>query len=185
MGLGDFFSSRAEEESTRAKKKMYLWECEKHPRKQMKIMQRIYEEKGFSEEEAAEVVQCLAENKHAFAEIMLLEIDGEAAEDSSLSTSVKSGFMTFISFIIFGAIPLISYIFGPDKNNAKAQPLDVFFYVSVGSTLAALFLLGALKNFFVNKAWWAGGISYTIQGGITTALAYLVGFLFELFVDFT
>lgn len=48
MGLGDYFSSRAELEQARKLQKKYLWECETNPEKQKQIMINLFKEKGNS-----------------------------------------------------------------------------------------------------------------------------------------
>jgi len=49
--------------------------------------------------------------------------------------------MTFIAFIICGIVPLLVYMFVDIHKDTG----DFTFYIAVGLTAAALFLLGALK----------------------------------------
>jgi VIT1/CCC1 family predicted Fe2+/Mn2+ transporter len=177
MGLGDYFSSKAEVEQANKLRKQYLWRCEKEPEKQKVIMRGLFMDKGFTDHESSVIVECLGENKRVFADVMLLEIEGVQADDSNWIEPIKEGIITFCSFIVFGAVPLISFIFAPSKQ--KSTKPDVFFYVSIGLTAVSLFMLGALKNLLVKKSTLKGGLIMLIQGGIATGMAYLAGWGLE------
>jgi VIT1/CCC1 family predicted Fe2+/Mn2+ transporter len=177
MGLGDYFSSRAEVEQAKKLRKQYMWRCEKEPEKQKKIMKQLFIEKGFDETDSTLIVEELGENKKVFADIMLLEIEGVQVEEQSWVEPIKEGVVTFISFIIFGSVPLISFIFAPTKSRLTRP--DVYFWISMGLTAVSLFALGALKNALVKKSMLKGGLIMLCQGGVATAVAYLAGWSLE------
>ena len=52
-----------------------------------------------------------------------------------------AGLVTFIAFIICGIVPLLVYMF----VDVHSKSGDTNFYISIGMTAAALFILGALK----------------------------------------
>lgn len=177
MGLGDYFSSRAEVEQAKKLRRQYLWRCEREPEKQKKIMRQVFTDKGFDENDSAMIVEFLGENKAVFADVMLLEIEGVQVEEQGWLEPIKEGVITFLSFIVFGAVPLISFIFAPAKS-VRTRP-DKFFWISIGLTGLSLIALGALKNFLVRKSVIKGGVIMLLQGGFATAMAYLVGWAFE------
>jgi vacuolar iron transporter family protein len=148
MGLGDYFSSKGEVEQANTIRKKYLWECEKNPQEQKTILKDVFIKKGFTEEDSKKIVEHFGENTQTFADILLLEKEGICFENNAISP-LKSGIMTFISFQIFGLIPLISFIFTPDKSIKLT--LDLFFLISLILTCFSLFLLGAIKNWIVSK----------------------------------
>lgn len=178
MGLGDFFSSRAEALHSRQLFKNYLWRVEKKPQDAKRVMRTIFSKKGFSEKESKRIVEYLSQNKEAFADIMLLELDGVCMEESTLWGPLKGGIVTFISFIIFGAVPIFPFAIQKEFD-LKCEVLDWHFYLSCGLTALSLFFLGILKNILLHKNWLYGGTFMLIQGGISTIIAYGIGMLIE------
>jgi hypothetical protein len=73
-GLGDFFSSRAQVEQENKTRKDYLWKCENEPNEQKLTMIDLFIKKGFNKHDSVRIVDLLAENTRAFADVMLLEI---------------------------------------------------------------------------------------------------------------
>lgn len=177
MGLGDFFSSRAEIEQANKVRKKYLWEFENDPEKNKEIMIETFTKKGFTEVDSKRIVQMLSENNKAFVDVMLLELEGICSEEES-GSPLRNGIVTFLSFCFFGAIPLICYFFAPNKNDKLF--INLFFWISLLLTGISLFILGSLKNLILSRSWWRGGIYVLFTGGIATGTAFLVGFLLEL-----
>ena len=65
--------------------------------------------KGFTKDDAKEMTDILERNEEAFLYVMMAEELG-IPEDSA--SPIKNGIVTFISFCIFGSIPLISFVVG-------------------------------------------------------------------------
>jgi vacuolar iron transporter family protein len=82
---------------------------------------------------------------------------------------VKHGLLTFTSFIIFGLIPLSSYLlyntFSKNNNYLKT-------YIS---TLLALFILGSIQSKFTNEKWYKSGTYVAFYGIIASIISYSVG----------
>eukprot|EP01080_Neovahlkampfia_damariscottae_P001967 gene1967-1475_t len=177
MGLGDFFSSRAQIEQENKTRKDYLWKCENEPEEQKSIMIETFRKKGFDSRVSNSIIDLLAENTRAFADVMLLEVEGICFEEDHTSPW-KNGLATFISFIFFGSIPLVAFFF---RANEKLY-IGLFFFISMGLTAISLYLLGATKNIILARSWWRGGLYVLLTGGIATGIAYLAGFLIELLI---
>ena len=141
MGLGDFFSSRAQIEQENKIRKDYLWKCENEPDDQKSLMIETFRKKGFNQIDSNRIIDLLAENTRAFADVMLLEIEGICFEEDHTSPW-KNGLATFLSFLFFGSIPLISFFF---RQNVKLY-IGVFFFISMGLTACSLYLLGVKKK---------------------------------------
>jgi VIT1/CCC1 family predicted Fe2+/Mn2+ transporter len=69
------------------------------------------------------------------------------------------------SYVIGGIIPLAPYI--AYSNVGQALPL------SIGVTLAALFVFGAVKGSFTGVPWARSALQTTLIGGIAAAVAFL------------
>ena len=86
---------------------------------------------------------------------------------------LKAAFATFISFVVIGFIPLLSFILAllfPSLNPNK------FLYSSI-LTGVALFIVGLIKGEVVKKHPIRAALETLIMGGIAAVLAFVVGFL--------
>jgi VIT1/CCC1 family predicted Fe2+/Mn2+ transporter len=85
----------------------------------------------------------------------------------------KTAFATFISFVIIGIIPLISFLL------ALAYPglIPNQFKYSIALTAIAFLIVGGIKGKVVQKHPIRSAIETLIIGGIAAALAFAVGFL--------
>ena len=82
-----------------------------------------------------------------------------------------NGFITFISFIIFGMIPLASYVLF-NKISKKGSYLKTYI-----STIASLFILGAVQSKFTQVPWYESGTYTTLYGMLASIISYYVAFL--------
>lgn len=92
--------------------------------------------------------------------------------DGNSLKAINSSLATFLSFLIFGALPLIPYIF-------EVQEIRLAFILSVFTTFLALFLLGFFKALIANKKILSSVIETILIGGIAALVAFLVGVLFK------
>lgn len=84
------------------------------------------------------------------------------------------GVATFISFGVFGFIPLIPFIFiGSDAN---------LFLISAISTACAFFVMGSLRRLIINKNFFALGIETLLVGSLASAISYGLGYFISLLV---
>jgi len=180
MGLGDFFSTRAEWERDDKTRKNYRWKFDVFPEEQKKLMIKTFLLKGFSYLESKRITSMLAENPKAFVDIMLLEIENISLDGDS-RFPWKNGVVTFFSFCFFGAIPLWCFLFTTDFTITLS--LNYYFFISMGLTALALFILGCLKNIILGRSWWKGGLYTLFVGGIATIVSYFVGYVIELLLQ--
>jgi len=83
-----------------------------------------------------------------------------------LARSYLSGFIMFVSYFFAGFIPLFPYLF---------LPVGTAFYTSIGVSLAALFILGAVSAKIARTSLLKQALQMFIIGGIAIALGALVG----------
>ena len=87
----------------------------------------------------------------------------------------KSALATFISFILVGFLPLLSFvtaIFVPAISSSK-------FLLSFILTAVALFVVGFVKGQVVQKNSWKAATETLTIGGLAAVIAYLVGFFLK------
>ena len=93
------------------------------------------------------------------------ENNSNSDSDSDASPE-KKGVVMFISFILFGMIPLILY-FLMLKINFKNRYINA--YVSV---ITALFILGVYKSRYTKEKWYKSGIYIAGYGAVAGFLAF-------------
>ena len=169
MAFGDFLSTRAENEYHEAERRREEWEMDNYPEGEKKEMAEIYIQRGLSKGNAERVVELLSKNKKTFVDIMMLEELGIVESDES---PLKNAFVTLFSFILFGFIPLLTYVIG----HFSAAAADNEFIVATTLTGMALFTLGALKVKVTEKNVVISGIEMLVLGGVAAGIAYGIGY---------
>lgn len=169
MGLGSFLSLRADQDVYRSEKAKEAHEIAHEPDSEFNETVTILMKKRFSEKDAITLASIYRTNPHYWTEFMMkdeLEMTNPEHEKP-----VRVALSTFISFTLFGAIPLIPYMF--------TRSPDVFSY-SVGFTVAALLLLGLLRAGVTRRKPLRGIAETLMVGGISASAAYFVGTFFRI-----
>ncbi|PRP75080.1 hypothetical protein PROFUN_03916 [Planoprotostelium fungivorum] len=167
MALGDYISSKAEADQEDRERKREEWELENVPEMEKAEMVEIYMNKGLPREDAQEVVDLLFTSQKAFLDVMLIQELGIMSEE-------EGGSPLKVSFFIFGGAPMLPYLFS--IHYTVAGGLDGVFGASIAVFAVALFALGATRGKITGKRWWLSGITMLINGGITTAASYFIGY---------
>ncbi|OEF99944.1 hypothetical protein BHF71_07035 [Vulcanibacillus modesticaldus] len=170
MAIGDYLSSKAENEYKQAEREREIWEIEHFPEGEKQEMIELYVSKGLSKEDATAITNIISKNKEAWVDIMMVEELGIIEDNES---PVKNAIVTFLSFVIFGFIPLITYVISTFLPGLK----DSAFIIASVLTGITLFILGALKVKFTAKNWLSSGIEMLIIGGIAAFAAYGIGYV--------
>jgi vacuolar iron transporter family protein len=168
MAIGDFLSTKAENEYNNAEYEREKWEVEHYPDGEKKELVEVYMDKGISEEDANTIVNIIAKDKKLWVDTMMVEELGIIQDDES---PVKNALVTFFSFAIFGFIPLAIHLLSFFIPTISSNP----FIVASILTGATLFFLGALKSKITERHWFTSGAEMLIVGGIAAVAAYLVG----------
>lgn len=176
MGLGDFISSKSELEFSLSERKREAWECEIYFEGEKSEMLKIYENRGFSTEDATELIDIFSKYSNNFIDNMMIEELGiiPPNEDESIA---KPALFTFLSFIVFGIIPLIPFIIAAGLKDFINGPNNVYFIVCIVMTVLTLFGLGAWTSKFSSTRWFISGLEMAILGSVAAAVSYGVGSL--------
>jgi len=170
MGVGDFLSSRAE-------KKLF----EKERQKEMAAINDdetfVFEydetvflliEKGFSEKDAQTLTDIYKKNSDFWVEFMMhYELDMPKPDESP----VRSAVVTFLSFIVFGMMPLLPYIFDISIFDGPFVTASVFAAI-------ALAILGFIRAQFTKENLFTSIVEIVGLGMSAALIAYFVGTLF-------
>ena len=130
-------------------------------------MTEVYKSRGFNEEDAKILSETISKSKKAWVEIMMVEELGLVDSEDSPS---KNAIVTFVSFVIFGIIPLLPFIV------AKISGLESgLFVASTVLTGFTLFFMGVIKILFTMRTWYVSGGETLLIGGFVAATTYLIG----------
>jgi len=86
---------------------------------------------------------------------------------------LKTGFATFISFVVIGLIPLLPFLMGLISKFIDAYK----FNLSIIFTAIALLIVGGIKGNITKKKYFKSAIETLVIGGIAATLAFVVGYL--------
>jgi len=176
MGMGDFLSSKAENDYASEERKREAWECEHYIEGEINEMVELYTGRGMIEEDARQMVGIMAKYRDIFIDTMMVEELGLMSVDPS-DSPLKNGLVTLCSFLIFGCVPMISYVVAISINNEPGVSgvRNITFIVASVMTLLTMFLLGALTSRFSPSKWYISGLWILLNGGAAAIVAYLIG----------
>lgn len=171
MGLGNFLSVRSDQDLYKAARKKETQEVQENPQLEFEETITILMGKGYSHEDATTLATLYKKNEAYWVDFMMnheLEIPDPRGDNPILT-----GFATFASFLFFGFIPLLPFMFAGD-----AVASTVFVYSVIG-TAFALILLGLLKWRVVGSSLSKSLFEVLLVGGSAALIAFFVGSLFD------
>ncbi|WP_018477600.1 VIT1/CCC1 transporter family protein [Pontibacter roseus] len=173
MSVGNFFSTKASRDNFDRQKAIEYWEVEHLGETEKNEIREIYAAKGFKGDLLENVVEVITSDKDVWVDTMMKEELGMTQDDK---TPIKTASVTFLSFIVVGAIPLLAYIFAGSGKGMDGT--ELFFYSSL-LTGIALTLVGSLKSIVTERNMVAGIAETLLLGGLAASLAYVVGDVLE------
>ena len=169
MGLGNFLSVRSEQDIYRSHKHRELSEIRENPEMERAETVHILRTKGFSRKDAETIATIYSKNEQSWLDFMMnheLEMPNPEHDNPLLT-----GTVTFFSFVFFGLIPIVPYIF--------MESLENIFSVSVSFAFLALVLLGMLRWRVTKQTLWRSVGEVVLVGGTSAVIAFIVGTFFR------
>ena len=102
---------------------------------------------GISKEDATNIINTMAKYPKFFVDHMVVEELGIMPPDPD-DAPAKKGLVTFLSFVIFGSVPMIVYSI---LLHVDSVTDDVKFIIACVFSGLTMFLLGVLKGSFVSR----------------------------------
>ncbi len=167
MGLGEFLSSRSEQDvyhSTRLKERHLL---ETAPEAEFEEVVALLKLRGLSENDALSLAKELKKHPELTLDFMMTYEFG-LPDPTDVNPAVKALY-TFVSFLIFGFIPLAPYTIG--------MALEDAFTMSIVATGLALIMLGLFRWFVTKENLLRCVIETLAVGGTCALVAYGVGWI--------
>lgn len=174
MSVGAYLSSKSGKQMYERERRREYKEIEEVPDDEIEEVREIFTELGFEGPLLEQVVEKITENEDRWVDVMMkheLELIPEKKSASMVGVS------TFISFLIFGFIPLVIYVID------FFHPLEVDeFVISSLLTAVAFAYIGWFKS-FITKSGHLQSILETLGLGASAALlAYFAGDVLESFL---
>jgi vacuolar iron transporter family protein len=175
MGFGDYLSESAEIGYVKMEQARETWETENYLEGEISEMITIYENRGLNNQDATTVITTLAKYPKVFVENMMVDELGlmPITDDFDPWECHRKGAITFLSFMVFGAIPLATYLLLYETVG------DYRFLVACSATLITLFGLGMFKSKFTNQNRYLSGAYMMLNGSLAAGAAYGIGYLCE------
>ena len=170
MAIGDYISTRAENEYNRAERTREIWEIENYPEGEKKELTELYVGRGIDENDARTITDLISKYGSAWVDIMMVE---ELGIVENAASPLKNSIVTFLSFCAFGFLPLLAYVL----SRLLPQLTAITFPIACVLTGLTLFTLGALKVQITDRNWFISGLEMFAVGGIAAAAAYAIGVL--------
>lgn len=168
MSVSSYLSAKSEEANYKKHKDIEYWEIENMPEKERQEIKDIYMAKGFDGQLLEDAVNKICEDKDRWVEVMMKEeLEMQKPSKSPISIAI----VTFISFLIIGFIPILTYIL---DFWIKQSP-ETLFSVAIILTAIAFSFVGFLKSFVTGTSKMKGVVETLLLGGFAAAISYFVG----------
>jgi len=165
MALGEWISVKSSQELYENQMQVEKEELEMNPEGEEKELSLIYMARGISEPQAEEMAKEVFKNKTYAHEVLVKEelgLDMEELEGSAIEAAISS----FILFAIGAFIPVFPFLF-----------FDGFqaIIISVISSGAGLFLIGAAITIYTGRSIWFSGFRQVLFGLAAAAVTFGIG----------
>lgn len=169
MGAGSFLSKKSEHDQYKRLLKEELKEIQDDPEIERAEVREAYAAKGFSGDDLDRVVKVITSDTDVWAQTMMREEHG--MNEPEAKGAIWHGVATFLGFLVFGAVPLLPYIFSAGNANN--------FRTAIIGTGVALALVGITRSFVTRERIYRGIIEIVLIGAVTASIAYGVGVLLK------
>ena len=171
MSVGGFLSAKSTLATFEKHKRIEYWEVDNLPEMERQEIRDIYAEKGFEGELLEQVVEVITSDRDRWVDVMMKE-ELEIIPDPK--SPFKIGLVTYISFILVGMIPLLSYLLNMGGASQGKQFLIACILTSIG-----FIFIGFLKAHVTQINKLKGTLETLVLGGIAAGVAYVVGDVLE------
>jgi len=178
MSVGAYLSKKTERDHYRKQREVEAWEVDHMPEKEREEIREIYQAKGFEGDLLEQVVNTITADKERWVEVMMKEELGMVEDDRS---PLACGTATFISFLLVGAIPLLTFVFHVlwDPMSLHEPASLTLFWIASALTTVGFMGIGWLKSRVTALTPWRSMRETLVLGSLASALSFVAGFLLE------
>lgn len=165
MGLGNYLAKKSEKDFVASERRREEWEIDNKPEEEVEEVRQIYKDKGFEGDDLERVVEVITADKKRWVDVMMKDELGLNHEESF--KPVRSGLVTFGFFLVFGALPLVTYL--------PFLHIENKFFIASIFTGISIFVVGASSGIITKKPFLLSGIEMLLIGIISAGSAYFLG----------
>nr|WP_321454806.1 VIT1/CCC1 transporter family protein [uncultured Cohaesibacter sp.] len=165
MGLGEFLSTRSQQDLYLKQRRFVLEELTNHPQQEYDELIQMMTERGLQKDSAVIIANEVMKSPELVADLMMnYELE---MHDMRQVSPIIDGLVTFLSFVSFGVVPLVPYLL--------FAPTETTFFLSVLTTLMALVGLGLLRWYSTREKIVRCVGETILVGGACALVAFAVG----------
>jgi len=173
MGIGDYLSERSELDFIQSERDREQWEFSNFRDGELAEMMEIYVEKGISVEDAELILNTMAKYPRFFIDHMMVQ-ELSLFPVSGDEQPIKGGVVTFSSFLLFGSVPLLSFVLLSSWELKPILGMDPKMVLSGIMSVVTLFVLGVVKAKITKTAMFKSGCIIMFNGVLAAGAAYLI-----------
>lgn len=170
MAVGDYLSSKSENEFITKEIEQHQSNFKYDFQTKLNDFKEYYTNKGLTETDASLISETLAKYPEVIEQERINMIFGTTETEAH---PIYNALITFCSFILYGFIPLIAYVFA----SFSTFLMENTFVVASILTGLTLFILGAIKSKLTQTNWVRSGMEMLLVGGAASLIAYMIGFI--------
>ncbi|MDX1722003.1 MAG: VIT1/CCC1 transporter family protein [Pseudomonas sp.] len=167
MAVSNYEAIKAQREFREQVRRMEEEYIDRVPAGELEKIRQVFYRKGFSGAILEEIVTTISQDRQLWVETMRIEEHGLQSVELD---PARSAAVTFTTFLIAGAIPLLPLFF-------TSLGIQRQFFLSTALAAAAFFSIGMLKSLVFAKPVLRAGFGTLLTGGTAASLAYLTGYL--------
>lgn len=171
MSVGSYLSTKSEKQNYQKHQAIEYWEVDHLPDAEREEIREIYAQKGFEGELLDKVVDVITQDKDRWVDVMMKE---ELLMAEETKSPLKMGATTFLSFLLFGFVPLFIYVF--DYFNTTQVNLFLISSILTGCCFVGI---GFLKSVVTHTGKIKSILETLLLGGAAATLSYFVGDFLE------
>ena len=162
MAAANYTGTKAEQDEYQQLRDMEERHVALAPEGEREEIRQIFKAKGFEGDALETAVGVITEHRDRWIDMMMAEEHGMPAV---LRSPMRAAIMTFVSFVLCGAVPLIPYAILLPKPELPSATL-------AGITF---FAIGSLRSRWSPAPWWRTGLETLAIGMLAAGVAYVVG----------
>ncbi|RNC87757.1 MAG: hypothetical protein ED556_00785 [Winogradskyella sp.] len=171
MSIGAYLSIKSTKDNYNKHRAIARFGIENNPERKKEKVKQIYQNKGFEGELLQKVVNTITEDRDSWVDVIMKDGLMLAKETKS---SLMTGFVTYISFILIGLIPLVIYVW----DYIVAFPGNLFLWTGILTSIGFIFI-GLLKTYVTQTSKIKGILETLLLGILAAGVSYYVGDLLE------
>jgi vacuolar iron transporter family protein len=177
MGAGAYISSKSQLEVLTAEVELERRELLSNPARELEELVQLFEAEGLPEEDARVVAEKISKRPEAMLKVMTQKELGLALDSNE---PIKEGMVMALAFLVGALVPITPWFFATARGAGTLAGLNLSpaLLISVGVTVATLFVLGAGKARVAHSSMLKGGLEIMGIGILAAAFGFLLGTIF-------